>query len=117
MFPPPLRDPWSTTNLSGQTGDQQFEAFVRHPEAPDKDREGADGTEIQHVTLLATGNSYDLVNRHPFARSMSGLNTAIRSRVARARKEERRCLNDGLKCEITVEANIEFLSPRSRRCQ
>jgi hypothetical protein len=107
-----LRDPWSTTNLAGQTGDQQFEAFVRYPEAPDNSREGMEGTGVQHVALLATENSYDLVSRHPFAKAMSEVNAAIRSRVARAKKEERHCLAEGLRCEINAQSKIEFLSPR-----
>jgi hypothetical protein len=107
-----LRDPWQAANLPGKTTDEQFDAFVRNPEVPDKVRDGEEGTRVQEVTLLAANDPYELVDRHPFPKAAADVNAAIRARVSRARKEERQCLAEGLRCEITVNVSLAFLSPR-----
>jgi hypothetical protein len=107
-----LRDPWYAANLPGKTSAQQYEAFVRQPEVPGKVSSAGEGGAIRHVTLLNARDEYDLITQHPFPKALAAVNAAIRARVAKAVKENRECLAEGLQCDINATIAVSFLSPR-----
>lgn len=107
-----VRAAWFDAVPAAGTTDEQFEAFVRHPEVTGEVEEHLEGTSVRVASLLAARDLYELVDQHRFRKAAQAVNAAVRARVAKARKEERECLAGGALCDISVKVRIAFLSPR-----